>query len=92
MITELLNKIEEHRTDWQTLARERNWEHFPEFIAVWFSPTGEVLDSLAINSPETHDQYFLVHDVRAWYKADPEHWGDPEIVELSREALETWAQ
>lgn len=92
MITELLNKIEEHRTDWQTLATERNWEHFPEFLAVWFSPTGEVLDSLAISSPQNADQYFLVKNVRAYYKADPEHWGDPEIVQLSREELEQWAQ
>lgn len=92
MITELLTKIEELRLDWQKTATERNWSYSPEFLAIWFSPTGDIVNCVYLQETATADQYFLVNNVRAYYKADPEHWGDPEIVQLSREELEQWAQ
>jgi hypothetical protein len=41
------DKIEKERETWMRIAKERDWYTWPFYVQVWFSPAGEVWDSVS---------------------------------------------
>lgn len=46
-MTTIESKIEEQREIWASIAKERGWYEEPFYVQVWFTPSGEVEDSVS---------------------------------------------